>query len=328
MERGPLRVFTGNANRLLSERVAAELGLTLGLAEVGRFPDGEVKVEIGESVRGTDCFLIQPTCQPVNENLVELLIMIDAFRRGSADRITVVIPYFGYARQDRKAKGREPISAKLVANLIATAGADRILAVDLHTDQLQGFFDIPVDHLPARHIFADHFRLVLEGGDHTVVVSPDVGGVNQARLLADELGASGVGMVVKRRLAPGQSEVQEVIGDFDGRRVIMLDDMIQTGGTIIEAASAVLSMGAAEVYCAATHAVLSGAASEKLQGSVITSLVVTDTIPVPPERYFSKLNILSVSALLADAIKRIHKDQSVSACLRDSHYNQPPLFEG
>ena len=326
MDRGPLRVFTGNANRLLSERVAAELGLSLGLADVTRFPDGEVSVQIAESVRGTDCFLIQPTCHPVNENLVELLIMIDAFRRGSADRITVVMPYFGYARQDRKAKGREPISAKLVANLITQAGADRILAVDLHTDQLQGFFDIPVDHLPARHIFADHFRLVLGGGDGTVVVSPDVGGVNQARLLADDLG-SPMGIVVKRRLAPGQSEVQEVIGDFQGRRVIMFDDMIQTGGTVIEAAKALVERGAEEVHCAATHPVLSGKAPEKLEGSKITALTVTDTIPIPPEKFFTKLNVLSVSALLADAIRRIHRDQSVSACLRDSHYNQPQLFE-
>jgi ribose-phosphate pyrophosphokinase len=326
MERGPLRVFTGNANRILSDRVAAELGLDLGAIEVGRFPDGEVSVQIAESVRGTDCFLIQPTCHPVNENLVELLIMIDAFRRGSADRITVVMPYFGYARQDRKAKGREPISAKLVANLITQAGADRILAVDLHTDQLQGFFDIPVDHLPARHIFADHFRHVLGGGDDTVVVSPDVGGVNQAKMLADELG-SALGIVVKRRHAPGQADILEVIGDFKGRLVIMYDDMIQTGGTVVHAARALVERGASEVHCAATHPVLSGDASARLQDSAITALTVTDTIPVPPEKYFAKLNVLSVSALLADAIKRIHKDQSVSACLRNSHYNQPPLFE-
>lgn len=327
MERGPLRIFSGNANRVLAQRVAEELELSLGDLEVGRFPDGEVSVQIGESVRGTDCFIIQPTCPPVNENLMELLIVIDAFRRGSAERITVVMPYFGYARQDRKARGREPISAKLVANLIAEAGADRVLAVDLHTDQLQGFFDIPLDHLPARRVFADHFKTLGLKGDDVVVVSPDVGGVHQAKLLADELEAS-FGIVVKRRSGAGRSEVLEVIGDFKNRRVIIYDDMIQTGGTVIDAACALLDRGAAEVHCAVTHPVLSGDASKRLEASPLTSITVSDTIPVPENKRFDRLTVLTVSLLLADAIERIHQDQSVSACLRTSHYHQPPLFGG
>lgn len=327
MERGPLRVFSGSANQALAKSVAEELGQPLGNLDLGRFPDGEVSVQIGESVRGTDCFIIQPTCPPVNENLMELLILIDAFRRGSAERITVVMPYFGYARQDRKARGREPISAKLVANLIAEAGADRVLAVDLHTDQLQGFFDLPVDHLPARQVFADHFRHLGLKGEDAVVVSPDVGGVHQAKLLADELDAA-LGIVVKRRSGPGKNEVLEVIGEFSGRRVIIYDDMIQTGGTVIDATEALLDRGAREVHCAVTHPVFSGDAAQRLAASPLTSLTVCDTIPVPEHKRFDRLTVLTVASLLADAIKRIHQDQSVSACLHTSHYHQPPLFGG
>lgn len=327
MERGPLRIFSGSANPALARSVAEELGQSLGALDLGRFPDGEVSVQIKESVRGTDCFIVQPTCPPVNENLMELLILIDAFRRGSAERITVVMPYFGYARQDRKARGREPISAKLVANLIAGAGADRVLAVDLHTDQLQGFFDLPVDHLPARQIFAEHFKYLGLRGEDAVVVSPDVGGVHQAKLLADELDAA-FGVVVKRRSGPGANEVLEVIGDFTDRRVIIYDDMIQTGGTVLDATDALLSRGAREVHCAVTHPVFSGDACERLAASPLTSLTVCDTIPVPEHKRFDRLTVLTVSSLLADAIERIHLDQSVSASLHTSHYHQPRLFGG
>ncbi|MCD6351469.1 MAG: ribose-phosphate pyrophosphokinase [Armatimonadetes bacterium] len=325
MDHGPLRIFSGTANLGLARLVVEAVGCELGEMEVSRFNDGEVSVQIRESIRGKDCFIVQPTCPPVNDNLVELLIMIDAFRRGSAERITAVIPYFGYARQDRKAKGREPISAKLVANLITTAGADRVLAIDLHTDQLQGFFDLPLDHLAARRIFADHFRFMGFGGEDTVVVAPDVGGVHQAKLLADELDAA-LGIVVKRRSGPGKSTVVELIGDFDGRRAILYDDMIDTGGSMIGAAFALMEKGCVEVHCAATHAVLSRNASERLHDAPVASVVCTDTILVPPEKHFDKLTILSVAPLLADAIGRIHRDDSVSACLRNSHYRQPRLL--
>ncbi|MGD9518580.1 MAG: ribose-phosphate diphosphokinase [Armatimonadota bacterium] len=325
MQHGPLCILAGTANPGLAQLVALEMGRELSSIQIGRFNDGEVSVQIGESVRGMDCFIIQPTCPPVNDNLVELLIIIDALKRGSADRITAVMPYFGYSRQDRKAKGREPISAKLVANLITVAGAHRVLAIDLHTDQLQGFFDLPLDHLPARRIFADHFRYLGCYGKSTVVVAPDVGGVHQAKLLADELEAS-LGIVVKRRSEAGQSQVVEVIGDFAGKRVIVLDDMIDTGGSMIKAVEAVIDHGAVEAYCAATHAVLSKDASQRLAEAPIASVVVTDTVPVPPEKSFSKLTILSVAQLLADAIGRIHSNASVSACLLNSHYRQPRLL--
>ncbi len=326
MCRGSLRFFSGRSNPSLAERVAQELGEECrGAIEVSRFSDGEVAVRIAESVRGDDCFLLQSTCPPVNENLMELLVMIDAFRRGSAERITVIIPYFGYARQDRKARGREPISAKLVANLLTVAGADRILAIDLHTDQIQGFFDIPVDHLPARRIFARHFMKTGCAGSTTTVVAPDVGGVPQAKLLADELGAS-LGIVAKRRSAPNECEILEVIGEFEGQRVILYDDMIDTAGTMVTAAEAVLAQGAVEVHCAATHAVLSGPAIERLSRAGFASIVVTDTIPVPQEKLLPNMEILTVAPLLADAIKRIHNDQSVSAALQNDHYRQPRLF--
>jgi ribose-phosphate pyrophosphokinase len=325
MRHGDLRLFSGTANAGLARLVAAEMETELGALQVGRFNDGEVSVQIGESVRGKDCFIIQPTCPPVNDNLVELLILIDAFRRGSADRITAVIPYFGYSRQDRKAKGREPISAKLVANLITKAGADRIVAIDLHTDQVQGFFDIPLDHLPARRIFAAHLRHMGCCGKETVIVAPDVGGVHQAKLLADELGAA-LGIIVKRRTDSGKADVLELIGDFEGRRAVMYDDMIDTGGTMILGAAALIERGAVEVHCAATHAVLSKDASQRLDEAPIASVVVTDTIPVPPSKNFSKLTVLSVASLLADAIKVIHKDESVSEALQRGHYRQPRLL--
>ena len=309
---GELRVFAGNSNPELAQRIAAELGLVLGEVEVGRFSDGEVAVKINENVRGADVFLIQATCQPSNDNLMELLILIDAARRGSARRIVAVLPYFGYARQDKKSRGREPISAKLVANLITVAGANRVVAVDLHTDQIQGFFDIPVDHLVARQIMADYFQTAGMTGEEVVVVSPDVNAVNQAMMLADDLHAS-LAIVAKRRPRPNVAHVQEIIGDLEGRVAIMLDDMIDTAGTMVEGARGLLERGAVEVHVAATHGVLSGPAFERLGGAPeIKSVVITDTVPVPPERRLDKMVVLSVAPLLAEAIDRIHRDASIS----------------
>ena len=309
---GELRVFAGNSNPELAQRIAAELGLVLGEVEVGRFSDGEVAVKINENVRGADVFLLQSTCQPSNDNLMELLILIDAARRGSARRIVAVLPYFGYARQDKKSRGREPISAKLVANLITVAGANRVVAVDLHTDQIQGFFDIPVDHLVARQIMADYFQTAGMTGEEVVVVSPDVNAVNQAMMLADDLHAS-LAIVAKRRPRPNVAHVQEIIGDLEGRVAIMLDDMIDTAGTMVEGARGLLKRGAVEVHVAATHGVLSGPAFERLGGAPeIKSVVITDTVPVPPERRLDKMVVLSVAPLLAEAIDRIHRDASIS----------------
>jgi ribose-phosphate pyrophosphokinase len=322
---GPLRIFTGNANPALAARIADALGQPLGDMVVGHFADGEVQVKINESVRGSDVFIIQPTCPPVNENLIELLIMLDAFRRGSAARLVAVLPYYGYARQDRKARGREPITAKLVANLITQAGADRVLAVDLHAQQLQGFFDLPVDHLPARRIMAQYFRSIGLFGDGTVVVSPDVGGVEEAKRMADELDTP-IAIIAKRRPGPNISEVMEIIGDLEGKRAIMLDDMIDTAGTMTVGAQALRERGAIEVHCAASHGILSPPALERLSTPAINSVVVTDTIPLSPENRLDKMVVLSVSQLLADAIIRIHRSESVSATLRKDAAEQAQLF--
>jgi len=277
---GELRVFAGNSNPALTERIAQELGIELGAADVSRFSDGEVVVKINDNVRGTDVFLLQSACHPCNDNLMELLIMIDACRRGSARRITAVLPYFGYARQDKKSRGREPISAKLVANLITVAGAQRLLAVDLHTEQIQGFFDIPVDHLFARRIIADHFSAEGLRGEDIVVVSPDVNAVNQAMLLADDLNAS-LAIVAKRRPRPNVAQVLDIIGELQGRVAIMFDDMIDTGGTVAEGAQGLLERGAVEVHVAASHGVLSGEACQCLGATQeIKSVVLTDTIPI------------------------------------------------
>lgn len=304
-----LKIFAGNANRPLAEEIARHLGIELGAMEVGRFSNGEIKVMIGESVRGADCFVIQPTCHPVNENLMELLIILDALRRASARRITAVIPHYGYARQDRKARGREPISAKLVANLIVTAGARRVLTMDLHADAIQGFFDIPVDHLKAVPLIADYFRkkdLV-----NPVVVSPDTGGVPRARELASRLGV-GLAIIDKRRPEPNQAEVMNVIGDVAGRSCIMIDDIIDTAGTIVLGAQALLERGAREVYAACTHPVFSGPAYERLANSPFKEVVVTNTIPTDPTRLGDRLKVLSVAPLFGEAIIRIHEDLSVS----------------
>ncbi|MCR4419063.1 MAG: ribose-phosphate pyrophosphokinase [Clostridia bacterium] len=304
-----LKVFAGNANRPLAEEIAAYVGTSLGLAEIRRFSDGEISVAIEESVRGADVFVIQPTCYPVNENLMELLIMIDAVRRASARRITAVIPYYGYARQERKTRGREPISAKLVANLLVQAGARRVLAVDLHAGAIQGFFDIPVDHLPGVPILADYYRGL--GLNNVVVVSPDVGGVTRARDLAARIGAE-IAIIDKRRPAPNVAEIMNLIGQVSGKTAILIDDIIDTAGTITQAAQALKERGAKTVYACCTHPVLSGPAVERLKESCLEELVVTNTIPLPPEKLWPKVRVLSVAPLLGEAIVRIHRDLSVS----------------
>jgi len=304
-----LKIFTGNANPALAKQIADHLGIPLGLGQVVRFSDGEVHVRIEESVRGADVFVVQPTSAPVNEHLMELLITIDALRRASARRITAVMPYYGYARQDRKTRARDPITAKLTANLLTTAGVDRVLAMDLHAGQIQGFFDIPVDHLPGVPILAEYFR----GKDlkDMVVVSPDLGGVTRARDLANRLGVD-IAIIDKRRPEPNVAEVMNIIGRIRDKRIIMIDDIIDTAGTITHGADALLAHGASEVYACCTHAVLSGPAVSRLRESPITEIVITDTIPLPVDKQLAKITILPVASLLGDAILRIYEDLSVS----------------
>jgi len=306
-----MMLFTGTGNPTLSEAVARKLGRKLGNMQIQRFSDGEIHVMVEESVRGDDVFILQSMPTPVNEHLMELLIMIDAFRRASARRVNVVVPYYCYSRQDRKVKPREPVTAKLVANLLTAAGATRLLTIDLHSGQSVGFFDIPVDNLYAGPIIADYIMKNLEVTANTVVVSPDVGGVPRARGLAEALGTP-LAIIVKRRPEPNQVEVMEVIGDVSDKRAIMLDDMIDTGGSIISGAKALLDRGAVEVYAACTHGVLSGGTPERLVASPIKKLIITDTIPLPEERRNGKIEVVSVADLLADAIDRIHSDRSVS----------------
>ncbi len=312
-----LRIFTGNANPVLASAIAHELHTPLGEIVVKQFSDGEICVKIEESARGQDIFIVQPTCKPVNDNLMEMLIMIDAFRRASASRITVVLPYYGYARQDKKVKPREPVTARLIANLITHAGASRVLCVDLHAGQIQGFFDLPVDHLYAGPLIADY--LIGEGlyNGNTVVVSPDVGGVARARALAEHL-KSPIAIIVKRRPEANQVEIMEIIGDVNGKTCVMIDDMIDTGGSIVQGAEALMARGAAEVHACCTHAILSANAVERVNHSQLKSLVVTDTIPLPSSKQSPKIKVLSVASLLADAILRIHEDSSVSELF--SHY--------
>jgi ribose-phosphate pyrophosphokinase len=311
--RSRLKLFSGGGNPQLAREIADALDEPLAAMTIFRYPDGEVGVRIEESVRGEDVFVIQPTCPPVNENLFELLIILDALRRASANRITAVLPYFGYARQDRKMRPREPISAKLVANLLTAAGTDRILAVDLHAGQLWGFFDIPLDHLPSRMTLADHFaRKNLE---NVVVVSPDVGGVPRAREFAKHLGAP-IAIIDKRRDKPNQvKEVVHVIGKVYRRTAIIVDDIIDTAGTLTMGARALHRRGVSTVYACATHAILSGPAISRLAASRIEELVVTNTIPLAPEKLIDKITVLSVAPLVAEAIRRIHEDRSVSELL-------------
>ena len=310
---GRLKLFAGTATRELAQEIADHLGLALGAAEVGRFSNGEIRVLIHENVRGADVFVLQSTCDPVNDALMELLIMIDAFRRASARRITAVIPFYGYARQDRKTRGREPITAKLVANLITTAGADRVLSMDLHAGQIQGFFDIPVDHLTAAPLLAGYFAE--KGLKDVVVVSPDPGGVTRARDMADRLGVP-FAILDKRRPEPNVAEVLNVVGDVAGRHAVIVDDMIDTAGTVAEGARFLRRLGARAVYVAATHPVLSGAAVERLLGSPLEEIVITNTIPLRLSPVPERFTVLSVAPLFAEAILRIHEDLSVSRLFR------------
>jgi ribose-phosphate pyrophosphokinase len=308
---GDIQIFTCNAHPTLARQIAKRLGVLLGSSEVGHFKDGEIYIKIDETVRGSDVFIIQPTCPPVNEHLMELLIMTDAMSRASAGRITAVIPYYGYARQDRKARPREPISARLVANLIATAGADRVLTMDLHSDQLQGFFNIPLDHMLGMGLFVNYYSNIIDDFSNVVVVSPDMGSVKRARMLADHLGVP-LAIVDKRRPRANVSVIENVIGQVDGMRAILLDDMIDTGGSISNAANIIKDKGATQVMACCTHAILSDNALEQIDKSAIHELVVLDTVPLSEKRKIKKIKSLSVADIFASAISRIHDGISIS----------------
>jgi ribose-phosphate pyrophosphokinase len=307
-----IRIFSGNSNVALAQKICRNLGVPLGEANVTTFSDGETRVEINENVRGMDVFIIQSTCPPVNLSVMELLIMVDAMKRASADRITAVIPYYGYARQDRKVAPRAPISAKLVADLITTAGANRVLSMDLHAGQIQGFFNIPVDNLYATPILLDYIKNNYQGGN-LVIVSPDTGGVERARAFGKRLGAT-LAIIDKRREGPNEAQVMNIIGNIKGKRVILLDDMIDTAGTVVQAATALREEGALEVSVCATHAVLSGPAIERIEASPIQELVVTDTIPLhDAAKACSRIKVLSVAGLLSEAVRRIYYNDSISS---------------
>lgn len=310
MSYSDLKLFALSSNKELAEKVASAMGIQLGKSTVRQFSDGEIQVNIEESIRGDHVFILQSTSSPVNDNLMEILIMVDALKRASAEKISVVIPYYGYARQDRKARSREPITSKLVANMLEVAGVDRLLTVDLHAAQIQGFFDIPVDHLMGAPLLADYF--LTQGLDKdAVVVSPDHGGVTRARKLAEFLKAP-IAIIDKRRPRANVAEIMNIIGSVDGKRCILIDDMIDTAGTITLAAQALMDAGAIEVYASATHPVLSGPAIERIEKSPIKQLVVTDSIQLPEEKQIDKLVQVSVGPLIGDAIKRIHENKPVS----------------
>jgi len=307
-----IRIFCGNSNPALAISICQKLGLHLGQAKVKTFSDGEIRVEIGENVRGRDVYVVQSTCSPTNNNLMELLIMMDALKRASAAKITTVIPYYGYARQDRKVVPRSPITSKLVADLLTTAGADRVVTVDLHAGQIQGFFDIPVDNLYAASVILDYLRnnLIKET---TVIVSPDAGGTERARAFAKRLSSS-LAIIDKRRSGPNVSEVMNLIGDVRDKVAIIVDDMVDTAGTLTQAAKALREHGATAIYACATHGVLSGPAIERIESSEIQEMVITDTIPLSEAAAQSrKIKVLSVAGLLAEAIRRIHSNESVSS---------------
>ena len=308
-----IKIFCGNANQPLAEEICRMMGTKLGEAEVKSFADGEVSVSLYETVRGSDAFVVQSTCKPVNNNLMELLVMIDALRRASAGRITAVIPYFGYARQDRKAKARDPISAKLVANMITAAGADRVLTMDLHANQIQGFFDIPVDNLLGSPIFVDHFiEKYAQCHDDTMVVSPDVGSVARARAFAQKLNMP-LAIVDKRRQKANSSEVMNIIGEVEGKHVILLDDMVDTGGSLCHAAKALVEIGhAKDVTACASHGVLSGPALQRINDSVLDEVVFLNTIPPRHGQRCDKIKYISVAHLFAEAISHIYMETSVS----------------
>ena len=309
---GQVKIFSGNSNKSLAKKIADKLGLPLGNMEVGKFSDGEVAINIKETVRGCDVFLIQSTSSPVNDNLMELLVMIDACKRASASRVTAVIPYFGYARQDRKARARDPITAKLVANLLEKAGADRVLTMDLHSSQVQGFFDIPVDNLMGMPVLAKYFTRQGFNGENTVVVSPDVGSVARSRKMASKFDAT-LAIVDKRRPRANVMEVMNIIGDAKGKKALMLDDMIDTAGTITQGAKAIAEIGGAcEVYACCSHGVLSGPAIERIEKSVLKEVVVLDTIELPEEKLIDKIKVVTVADLFAEAIERVYSDLPVS----------------
>ncbi|MDP4144523.1 MAG: ribose-phosphate pyrophosphokinase [Bacillota bacterium] len=312
-----IKIFTGNSYPQLAADIADILGISVGDSKVSKFSNGEISVDINETVRGTDLFVVQTLCEPVNDSFMELLIMLDAFKRASAGRITAVIPHYAYARQDRKAKARQPITAKLIANLIHAAGADRVLTVDLHAPQIQGFFDIPVDHLEGVPILAKYFKELNLGEEEVVAVSPDIGGVKRTRKFAERLHAP-IAIVDKRRPRPNVSEVMNVIGDIVGKKVILVDDIIDTAGSIVNAADALIAMGAKEVYACCTHGVLSGPAIERIENSSIKEVVVLNSIPVGEDKKCDKIKVLSVAPLFAEAIKRIYEDVSVSKIFSDA----------
>jgi ribose-phosphate pyrophosphokinase len=305
-----MKIFSGSANLELARDIAKAVKLPLGEIMASRFSEGEIRIKINEDVRGRDVFLVQPTCPPVNDNVMELLIILDAFRRASARRITAVLPYYGYARQDRKDQPRVPITAKLMANIITVAGADRILTMDLHAQQIQGFFDIPVDHLYAFPVISGYFKK--KKLKDLTIVSPDVGGIKMARAYAKGLRAD-LAIVDKRRSGPNEVEAMNLIGEVKNRTVLVTDDMISTGGSLVEAVNALVKFGAKEIYASCTHAILSGNAVQNLQKSALKEIVVTDTIPLPPEKRIGKITVLPVAPLLGEAIMRIHNEQSISS---------------
>jgi len=310
MVNGELIVFSGTSNPKLSKEICDYMDVDLGKAFVGRFSEGEVRVKIEEDVRGKDIFIVQSTCPPVNDNMMELLIMIDALRRASARRITAVLPYYGYARQDRKDQPRVPITAKLVANLITETGADRVLTIDLHAGQIQGFFDIPLDHLLAVDVIVEYFsKLKIK---NLVVVSPDVGGIKMARAYSKRFKAS-LAIVDKRRRNDKETEAMHIMGDVKNKNVVIVDDMIATAGSVVEAAASLKKQGTKDIYAAITHPVLSGPAIERIEKSCLKELIVTNTIPIAKEKKIKKIKQLSIGSLLAEAIKRIHNEESVSS---------------
>ncbi|QIL50251.1 ribose-phosphate diphosphokinase [Weissella coleopterorum] len=312
-----LKVFSLSGNQPLAQKVAAAIGVELSKINISRFSDGEIQINIEESVRGDNVYIIQSTSAPVNDNLMELLIMIDALRRASAKTINVVMPYYGYARQDRKARSREPITAKLVANMLETVGATRVLALDLHAAQIQGFFDIPVDHMAGAAKLADYLITSGIANDNTIVVSPDHGGVTRARALAELLGSSEpIAIIDKRRPKANVAQIMNIIGDVKGKRAIMIDDIIDTGGTIAKGAQKLRDEGAAEVYVVATHAVFSAAAVDNLQNSVFEKVIVTDSIDLPESKKFPKLVQVTIADMMAEAIVRINENRAVSPMFR------------
>lgn len=316
-----VKIFSGSAHKQFAENVCVNLGVPLSASKLFRFSDGEIGVSIEESVRGADVYVVQPTCEPANEHLIELLIIVDALKRASAYRVNLVMPYFGYARQDRKTRSREPITAKLVANLLEKAGADRVISADLHAGQIQGFFDIPVDHLTGGPLLASYFKRVLQKEAEAglvSVVSPDIGGVVRARKFAEQIGNADLAIVDKRRSheVANTCEVMEIIGNVEGKTALLVDDIIDTAGTMVKAAEALMERGAKEVYACATHGVLSGPAIDRLKSSCIKEVVLTDTIPLAEEKKFEKVKVLPIAPLFAEALRRIHSEHSVSILFR------------